>query len=222
MRVLVVEDEAKVARAVSAALARLGFAIDTAYDGEEAWFAASTESYAAVILDLGLPKLDGLAVLKRLRGEGIAVPILVLSARGTWSERVAGINAGADDYLPKPFQMEELVARLQGLIRRSIGKITPAMGDSHLQLDPHTATVRLHGTTVDLTQMEYRLLYHLMTNRGRVVSMSELSDELYSHNNEREFNAVEVLVGRLRKKIGREAIETRRGFGYVFMGHAQS
>ncbi len=221
MRVLIVEDEERVAKAISTALEKLGFATDTSIDGDEAWFAASSESYAAVILDLGLPKLDGLTVLKRLRAEGIAVPILVLSARGSWSERVAGINAGADDYLPKPFEMEELVARLQGLIRRSNGLVSPAIGDSRLQLDPLTATVRLHGKTIDLTQMEYRLLYHLMTNRGRIISLSELSEELYSHNHDREFNAIEVLVGRLRRKIGRELIETRRGFGYVFTGDTE-
>lgn len=221
MRVLVAEDEGKVAAAVAEAFQRLGFAVDTVGNGEEAWFAASTENYAALVLDIGLPKLDGLTVLKRLRGEGVSVPILILSARGSWSERVAGINAGADDYLPKPFEMEELIARLQGLIRRSNGRAAPAIGDTRLQLDPNTATVRLHGETVDLTQMEYRLLYHLMTNRGRAVSLPELAEALYSHNNERDFNAIEVLVGRLRKKIGKDMIETRRGFGYVFVEQAE-
>jgi two-component system OmpR family response regulator len=222
MRILVVEDEEQVASAISAALQRVGFAVDTVRDGEAAWFAGSTERYAAIILDLGLPKLDGLNVLQRLRKERISVPILVLSARGSWSERVTGINAGADDYLPKPFEMEELIARLQGLIRRSVGNISSVIGDTQLQLDPHSATVRLMGQAVDLTQMEYRLLYHLMTNRERIIPLSELAEELYSHNHERDFNAVEVLIGRLRKKIGKDFIQTRRGFGYAFVEHRAS
>jgi DNA-binding response OmpR family regulator len=222
MRILVVEDEEQVASAISAALQRVGFAVDTVRDGEAAWFAGSTERYAAIILDLGLPKLDGLNVLQRLRKERISVPILVLSARGSWSERVTGINAGADDYLPKPFEMEELIARLQGLIRRSVGNTSSVIGDTQLQLDPHSATVRLMGQAVDLTQMEYRLLYHLMTNRERIIPLSELAEELYSHNHERDFNAVEVLIGRLRKKIGKDFIQTRRGFGYAFVEHRAS
>ena len=218
MQVLVAEDEAKVAACIAASLERSGLAVNIADNGGDAWYLAGTRDYAAIVLDLGLPKLDGFSVLKRLRSEGVATPILILSARGSWAERVAGINAGADDYLPKPFEIQELVARVHGLIRRSSGAITSRLGNSNVEIDKATATVKVHGVAVQLTQMEYRLLIHLVMNSGKVVPVSVLAEALYSHHHERETNAVEVLIGRLRRKIGRDFIETRRGFGYIFRG----
>lgn len=218
MQVLLVEDETVVARTLSDALRKSGLAVDHASDGEDAWYMAGTGQYAAIILDIGLPRMDGMTVMKRLRGEGVTTPILILSARGSWAERVDGINAGADDYLPKPFQTEELLARVHGLIRRSSGMATVKLGSHGLEIDPSSASVTIEGKPVELTQMEYRLLYHLVSNAGKVVSAAVLADTLYSHHHERDTNAIEVLVGRLRRKIGREFIATRRGFGYVFKG----
>jgi len=222
MQVLLVEDEVMVARALSEALRKSGLAVDLAQDGEEAWYMAGTGQYAAIVLDIGLPRVDGLTVMKRLRSEGVATPILILSARGSWPERVAGINAGADDYLPKPFETEELLARVHGLIRRSSGVTATRLGAAGLEIDPASATVTINGEAVDLTQMEYRLLFHLATNTGKVIPAAELAEALYSHNHERDTNAIEVLVGRLRRKIGKDYIQTRRGFGYAFKGQAQS
>ena len=218
MQVLLVEDEAVVARSVTDALRKSGLAVDHAKDGEDAWYLAGTGQYAAIILDLGLPRIDGMTVMKRLRSEGVATPILILSARGTWAERVEGINAGADDYLPQPFQTEELLARVHGLIRRSTGMAATKLGADGLEIDSSSATVTLKGQPVELTQMEYRLLYHLVSNAGKVVSAAVLADTLYSHHHERDTNAIEVLVGRLRRKIGKDYVTTRRGFGYVFKG----
>jgi len=216
MQVLLVEDEAVVARALSDALRKSGLAVDHAKDGEDAWYLAGTGQYAAIILDIGLPRLDGMTVMKRLRGEGITTPILILSARGSWAERVDGINAGADDYLPKPFQTEELLARVHGLIRRSSGMAAPKLGGHGVEIDPASATVTIRGAPVELTQMEYRLLYHLASNAGKVIPAAVLAETLYSHHHERDTNAIEVLLGRLRRKIGKDCIATRRGFGYVF------
>lgn len=218
MQVLLVEDEALVARALSDALRKSGLAVDHAADGEDAWYMAGTGQYAAIILDVGLPRMDGLTVMKRLRSEGVATPILILSARGSWAERVDGINAGADDYLPKPFQTEELLARVHSLIRRSTGMTAAKLGADGLEIDPAAATVCVKGEPVELTQMEYRLLYHLVSNADKVIPAAVLADTLYSHHHERDTNAIEVLVGRLRRKIGKDYIATRRGFGYVFKG----
>ena len=222
MQVLLVEDEAIVARALSDALRKSGLAVDHAKDGEDAWYLAGTGQYAAIILDLGLPRMDGMTVMKRLRSEGVATPILILSARGSWAERVDGINAGADDYLPKPFQTEELLARVHGLIRRSSGKTATRLGGDGLEIDPASATVTIHDRPVELTQMEYRLLYHLVSNAGKVIPAAVLAETLYSHHHERDTNAVEVLVGRLRRKIGKDYIATRRGFGYAFKGPGET
>lgn len=222
MQVLLVEDEVMVARALSEALRKSGLAVDLAQDGEEAWYLAGTGQYAAIVLDIGLPRVDGLTVMKRLRNEGVSTPILILSARGSWPERVAGINAGADDYLPKPFETEELLARVHGLIRRSSGVTAARLGAAGLEIDPASATVTVNGEAVDLTQMEYRLLFHLASHAGKVIPAAELAESLYSHNHERDTNAIEVLVGRLRRKIGKDYIQTRRGFGYAFKGQAQS
>jgi two-component system, OmpR family, response regulator len=215
MKVLVVEDEPRIAADISAALKGSGMAVDLATDGEDAWFKGDTESYDAAILDLGLPKLDGLTVLKRWRTGGRRFPVLVLTARGVWTERVDGINAGADDYLPKPFEMEELLARLRALLRRSAGHAAPVLNAGLLSLDTRQMRISLRGAPVALSPLEYRLLSYLMHHAGRVVPPTELAEHLYDSGNDRDPNAIEVIVARLRRKIGSDAIETRRGFGYL-------
>jgi len=220
MRVLVVEDEARVSADIARALTAAGYVAEVVSDGEEAWFRGSTENYAAIVLDIGLPKLDGLAVLKRWRAERVATPIIMLTARGSWSERVDGIDAGADDYLAKPFRMEELLARVRSLIRRSTGVSEPAITVGSVNLDPRTCEVTVAGNPVDLTPLEYRLLSVLFHNRGKVISQSELSDSLYGLNGERDSNAIEALIGRLRRKLKVNIIETRRGFGYCVVRDA--
>lgn len=214
MRILLVEDEAAIARDIAAALAGTGYVVDGVGDGEEGWFRASTDEYDAVILDLGLPKLDGLSVLRRLREEQNAVPILVLTARGAWMQRVEGIDAGADDYLTKPFEMEELLARIAALLRRVGRHGTPLIEVGGLQIDTRRLRVLLDGRPVDLSPLEFRLLRYLAHHRDRVVPQSELVEHVYG-NDEPESNAVEALVARLRRKIGAGAIGTRRGHGYV-------
>jgi two-component system OmpR family response regulator len=214
MKILVSEDEPRIGADIEAALKAAGMAVDLATDGEDAWFKGDTESYDAVILDLGLPKIDGLTVLKRWRAGGRNFPVLVLTARGVWTERVEGINAGADDYLPKPFEMEELVARLRALLRRSTGQATPVLTAGALSLDTRRMQIALDGAPVALSPMEYRLLAYLMHHAGRVVPSTELAEHLYNSGNDRDPNAIEVVVARLRRKLGNEAIETRRGFGY--------
>ena len=215
MRILIVEDEARIAADLAEAINSGGYVAEISADGEEAWFRGGTEPYAAIILDLGLPKIDGLTILKRWRQEGVTTPVLVLTARGAWTDRVDGIDAGADDYLPKPFRMEELMARIRALLRRSTGRAEPAITVEPVTLDPRTRQVTVRGVPVALTPLEFRLLNYLFHHRGRVVSQSEISDNLYSHDSERDSNAVEALVGRLRKKLKADVIETRRGFGYI-------
>jgi len=215
MRVLVVEDDSRIAGAVAETLRGAGYVIDIEADGEEAWFKGDTEDYGAVILDLGLPGMDGLAILKRWRAGGRDFPVLVLSARGTWGERVEGIDAGADDYLPKPFEMDELLARLRAVIRRSAGHATPSMTVGDIVLDPRQMRVTVSGVPKALSPQEYRLLAYLMLHAGRVVPQQELAEQLHGAHEDRESNAVEVLIGRLRRKLQTGLIETRRGFGYV-------
>ena len=215
MKVLVVEDEPRIAADISAALKGSGMVVDLATDGEDAWFKGDTESYDAAILDLGLPKLDGLTVLKRWRTGGRRFPVLVLTARGVWTERVEGINAGADDYLPKPFEMEELLARLRALLRRSAGQAAPVLNAGALSLDTRQMRISLSGVPIALSPLEYRLLSYLLHHAGRVVPPTELAEHLYDSGNDRDPNAIEVIVARLRRKIGSDAIETRRGFGYL-------
>ncbi len=215
MRILVVEDDSKVVESIRLPLEEAGYLVDTAEDGETAWFKGGTETYAAVILDLGLPGMDGLSVLKRWRGEGLNVPVLILTARGQWKERVEGIDAGADDYLPKPFQLEELLARLRAIIRRYAGQPSPQLDLGRLSLDTLQMRVSLDGKPVHLSPHEYRLVSYLMLHAGRVVSQAELTEQLYAQDFERESNSVEVLVGRVRRKLGAGLIETRRGFGYI-------
>jgi len=215
MRVLLVEDEDRIAGDIMGSLVRAGYAVERATDGEDAWFRGETEEFDAVILDLGLPRLDGLTILKRWRAAGRGMPILVLSARGTWAERVDGIDAGADDYLPKPFRIEELLARLRAIIRRSAGRPGPILENGPVVLDPRQMKVTVDGTPIALSPQEYRLLSYLMHHAGRVVPQLELTEHLYAQDYERDSNAIEVLVGRLRRKLGIDFIETRRGFGYL-------
>jgi DNA-binding response OmpR family regulator len=215
MRVLLVEDDDPVAAGVTAALTAAGFLVDRSIDGEDAWFKGETENYAAAILDLGLPGLDGLSVLRKWRAAGLRLPVLILSARGDWSERVEGIDAGADDYLPKPFRLEELLARLRALVRRAAGQSAAVLVNGRLMLDTRRMTVSLDGAPVHLSPQEYRLVSYLMQHAGRVVSQLELTEQLYAQDFERDSNAVEVLVGRVRRKLGTDLIQTRRGFGYL-------
>jgi DNA-binding response OmpR family regulator len=214
MRALVVEDDPRIERDLKAALGAAGFRVESATDGEEAWFRGDTEDYDLIVLDLGLPKLDGLAVLKRWRAAGRDTPVLVLTARGAWTERVEGIDAGADDYLPKPFQMEELVARARGLVRRSAGRASPILAVGALAIDGNRMTATLDGVPLALSPLEYRLLAYLALHRDRVVPPTELLEHLYGDDDARELNALEALVTRLRRKLGPGVVGTRRGFGY--------
>ena len=214
MRILVVEDEALLSRQLVAALEQAGYAVDGAQDGENAEFLGRTEQYDAVVLDLGLPKIDGLTVLGRWREAGVTVPVLVLTARGSWHETVQGMDGGADDYVAKPFQMEELLARLRALIRRAGGQANPEFRCGGVTLDPRLAKVTLDGVQVKLTSHEFRVLSYLMHQRGRVVSQSELSEHIYAQDLDRDSNTVEVFIARLRRKLGSSIIETVRGLGY--------
>ena len=220
MRLLVVEDNAALAGQLVAALAAAGFAVDRAPDGEEALFLGETEPYDAVVLDLGLPKLDGLSVLRRWRAAGRRMPVLVLTARDAWSEKVEGLNAGADDYLAKPFVMAELTARLHALIRRAHGLATPEIVIGPLRLDTAARSVTLAGSPVRLTALEYGLLAYLAHHAGKPVSKTELTEHLYAQDFDRDSNTLEVMVGRLRRKIGAERIETLRGQGYRLVAAA--
>lgn len=215
MRVLVVEDERAIARNITEALGRAGYLCEISGDGEDAWFRAETEDFDAIVLDLGLPRLDGLSVVRRLRGAEIRTPILILTARGAWMERVEGIDAGGDDYLVKPFRSEELVARTGALIRRCGGHLTPVLTVGDLIVDTRRKTACVSGSDIELSSLEYRLLRYLAHHAGRVVSQGELVDHVYGSEAEPDSNAVEVLVLRLRRKIGSARIETRRGLGYV-------
>ena len=214
MRLLVVEDEAVLARQLAGALGQAGYAVDCAADGEQADFMVQTEQYDAVVLDLGLPKVDGLTLLKRWREQGVATPVLVLTARSSWHEKVQGIDGGADDYVAKPFQMEELLARLRGLIRRATGQVQPELRCGSVALNAKLARVTRDGAPVKLTSHEFRVLSYLMHHRGRVVSQSELTEHIYSQGFDRDSNTVEVFIARLRRKLGGSFIETVRGLGY--------
>ena len=215
MRVLLVEDDRRIASDVGRALKAAGYVVETVSDGEEAWFRGDTEDYGAIILDLGLPGMDGLSVLKRWRANGRGTPVLILTARGSWAERVDGIDAGADDYLPKPFRMEELLARLRSIIRRSAGHASSVVTSGDLMLDERQMKVSVRGVPIALSPLEYRLVAYLLLHRGRVVPQHELDENVYGHGEEHDSNALEVLIGRVRKKLGTELIETRRGFGYI-------
>ena len=214
VRILVVEDESKLSKQLEEALTGAGYAVDCAADGARADFLARTEQYDAMVLDLGLPKVDGLTLLRRWRDAGMPVPVLVLTARGSWHEKVQGIDSGADDYVSKPFRMEELLARLRALIRRASGHVAPMLRAGAVALDPRSARVTVEGNPVKLTSHEFRVLSYLMHHRGRVVSQAELIDHIYSGDLDRDSNTVEVFIARLRRKLGPGAIETVRGLGY--------
>jgi two-component system OmpR family response regulator len=214
VRILVVEDEPALLRHLVESATGAGYAVDSAADGERADFLACTETYDAVVLDLGLPKIDGLTLLRAWRESGMTVPVLVLTARGSWSEKVQGIDTGADDYVAKPFRMEEVLARLRALIRRASGQASPELQAGRVTLDPRSARVTLDGVPVRLTGHEYRVLSYLMHHRGRVVSPSELSDHIYAEGSDRDSNTVEVFIARLRRKLGTDTVETVRGLGY--------
>lgn len=214
MRLLLAEDDPDLARSLRLSLAEAGYAVDLARDGEEAAFLGETEPYDLVVLDLGLPVLDGVSVLRRWRAAGVAAPVLILTARDGWAEKVAGFDAGGDDYLTKPFNTPELLARLRALLRRAAGRASASLASGELVLDPGAALVTLAGRPVRLTSLEYRLLHYLMTQSGRVVSRTELVEHLYDQDFDRDSNTMEVIIARLRKKIGAERILTQRGLGY--------
>lgn len=215
MRVLLAEDDRRITDDVSRALQAAGHVVEAVSDGEEAWFRGDTEDYGAIILDLGLPKMDGLTVLKRLRANGRRTPVLILTARGSWAERVDGIDAGADDYLPKPFRIEELLARLRAIVRRSAGQASSVLTVGDMTLDERQMKVSVRGVPINLSPLEYRLAAYLLLHRGRVVSQQELDENVYGHGENHDSNALEVLIGRVRKKLGPDLIQTRRGFGYI-------
>jgi two-component system OmpR family response regulator len=214
MRVLVVEDEPSIAAQLQSALDAAGFAADVAADGDRADLLVRTESYDAVLLDLGLPRVDGLTLLRSWRDAGIGVPVLILTARGSWHEKVTGIDGGADDYVAKPFRIEEVLARIRALIRRAGGHATAVLRRGRLTLDPRAARVMLDDTPVKLTAHEFRVLAYLMHHADRVVSAGELVEHIYAHDHDRDSNTLEVFVARLRRKLGASAIETVRGLGY--------
>jgi len=214
MRVLVVEDDQHVARQIEATLLKSGYAVDLARDGEEGHFLGETETYDAVVLDLGLPLVDGLTVLRRWREEGLSMPVLILTARDTWREKVTGLRAGADDYLAKPFELEEMLARIEALTRRASGHASPVLECGPVRLDTTTNRVTLDGNLVELTALEFRTLSYLMHYDGKVISKTELIDHIYGQGFDSFSNVIEVLMNRLRKKLGADLIKTHRGQGY--------
>ena len=214
MRSLIVEDAPRIAADLQRALGSAGFLVELSRDGDDAWFRGGTENYDLIVLDLGLPRLDGLTVLKRWRAEGCDTPVLVLTARGAWTERVEGIDAGADDYLPKPFRMEELVARARALVRRSGGRGASVQDLGRLSVDMNRMTATLDGVAQHLTPLEFRLLAYLTLHRDRPVPPTELLEHLYGDDDSKEINALEAIITRLRRKLGPGIIATRRGFGY--------
>ena len=214
MRLLVVEDDPDINRQLVTALQDAGYVVDSATDGEEGHFLGDTEPYDAVVLDLGLPVLDGVSVLEKWRRAGRKMPVLILTARDRWSDKVAGFDAGADDYVAKPFHMEELLARLRALVRRSAGHASSDITCGPVTLDTKAARVTVNGTAVKLTSLEFRLLDYLMHHKGKVISRGELVEHLYDQDFDRDSNTIEVFVGRLRKKLGVDVLHTIRGMGY--------
>ena len=215
MRILVVEDDKDLNRQVSDALVDAGYVVDRAFDGEEGHFLGDTEPYDAVVLDLGLPQMDGISVVERWRRDGRKMPVLILTARDRWSDKVSGIDAGADDYVAKPFHIEEVLARVRALIRRAAGHASSELTCGPLRLDTNASKADIDGSPLKLTSHEFRLLAYLMHHMGKVVSRTELVEHLYDQDFDRDSNTIEVFVGRLRKKLGVDVIETVRGLGYI-------
>lgn len=215
MRLLIVEDDRNLNRQLAEAFREAEYAVDTAFDGTEGHFLGDTEPYDVVVLDIGLPEMDGITVLEKWRRAGRKMPVLLLTARDRWSDKVAGIDAGADDYVAKPFHMEEILARVRALVRRAAGRATNEMSIGDVVLDTRSGRVAIAGVPVKLTSHEYRLLAYLMLHQGRVVSRTELVEHLYDQDFDRDSNTIEVFVGRLRKKLGDRVIETVRGLGYT-------
>ncbi len=214
MRVLIVEDEPQLTLALERALEAAGFAVDTAYDGENGWYLGDTESYDAVVLDLGLPKIDGITVLGRWREAGRTMPVMVLTARARWAEKAQAFNAGADDYVTKPFEMEEVVTRIRALIRRAAGHASPEITCASLRIDTIGGRVSRDGMPVALTAQEFRILSYLAHHQGRVVSRSELVEHVYDRDADPDSNVLDVLVARIRRKLGVDVIHTLRGQGW--------
>lgn len=214
MRILVVEDDRDLSRQLEAALSEAHYTVDVAHDGEEGHFLGDTETYDAIILDLGLPTMDGVSVLKRWREDQQTMPVLILTARDAWSEKVAGFDAGADDYVTKPFRVEEVLARLRALIRRASGHASPEIVCGAVVLDTRAGRVTVDGAPIRLTAHEFKVLSYLMHHRDQVVSRTELTEHIYDQDFDKDSNTIEVFVGRLRKKIPAHVIETVRGLGY--------
>jgi two-component system OmpR family response regulator len=214
MRILVVEDDTNLNRQLKDALTESGYAVDVAFDGEEGHFLGETEPYDAVVLDIGLPQMDGLSVLEAWRRDGKTMPVLLLTARDRWSDKVQGIDAGADDYVAKPFHMEEVLARLRALVRRAAGLASNEITAGPVRLDSRSGKVTVDGQSVKLTSHELRLLSYLMHHKGKVISRTELTEHLYDQDFDRDSNTIEVFVGRLRKKLPDDCIQTVRGLGY--------
>ncbi|OLY45148.1 two-component system, OmpR family, response regulator [Bartonella apis] len=214
MRILVVEDDRDLNRQLVEALNGVGYVADRAYDGEEGYFLGDTESYDAVVLDLGLPKMDGISIVERWRENSRSMPVLILTARDRWSDKVAGIDAGADDYVVKPFHMEEVLARLRALIRRASGHASSELVCGPITLDTKTSRVTVNGSQIKLTSLEFALLSFLMHHQGEIISRTGLTEHLYDQDFDRDSNTIEVFIGRLRKKLGVDVIETIRGMGY--------
>jgi two-component system OmpR family response regulator len=217
MRVLVVEDDANLNRQIKEALTDAGYAVDVAFDGEDGHFLGDTEPYDAVVLDIGLPQMDGLSVLEEWRRAGKTMPVLLLTARDRWSDKVQGIDAGADDYVAKPFHMEEILARIRALVRRAAGHASNEITAGGVRLDVKAGKVTVDGQSIKLTSHELRLLSYLMHHKGKVVSRTELTEHLYDQDFDRDSNTIEVFVGRLRKKLPEECIQTVRGLGYQIL-----
>jgi two-component system OmpR family response regulator len=215
LRLLVIEDDKDLNRQLVGALETAGYAVDSAFDGEEGHFLGDTEPYDAVVLDIGLPKMDGISVLTAWRKAGRTMPVLILTARDGWSEKVQGFDAGADDYVPKPFHLEEILARLRALLRRSTGHATNELSCGPVLLDTKSGRVLVSGALIKLTSHEYRLLAYLMHHSGRVVSRGEIVEHLYDQDFDRDSNTIEVFVGRLRRKLGVDVLQTVRGLGYI-------
>jgi DNA-binding response OmpR family regulator len=218
MRILLVEDDPDLADDIAGALAEAGFVVDRCSDGEEAWFQGEVENYVAAVLDLGLPRLDGLSVLRRWRSAERTMPVLVLTARSDWTEKVEGIDAGADDYMAKPFAIGELISRVRALVRRAAGHATASLKIGHLTIDTVRMTALVDGRQVPLSQLEFSLLNYLGHQQGRFVPAGEIAEHLYGTGDGNDTNAVEAIVTRLRRKIGSEMVQTRRGFGYTLAG----